>query len=183
MVFASAPDLCATGTCEEFLIELRSNQYGGRRSKKFRDSRSVHSFAREQFPFCIYLIISFMRIYIYIYKKCIVSDELTWFLVWKKKKKKDHWSDDTDSFVHRKFWIRSVLLPWESACRARKLLELRNSLREIHNSLIFPVSRSRRFDFRSGSAIERTSINKNPRNGDPLLPSLRSSLWRSQKSI
>ena len=39
VVFASAPDLCAfAGTCEEFLIELRSDQYGDRRSKKFREA-------------------------------------------------------------------------------------------------------------------------------------------------
>lgn len=151
---------------------------------------SVHSFAREHYPFCIYLIISLScgYIYIYIYKKCIVFDELTWFLGWKKKKEKKkivkamiHW------FVRAFRKILRVLICFCSVILGERSSRSKITLSyEIHcdhnDSLIFFPYRVRGDSiFRSGSAIERTSMNKNPRNGDPLLSSLRSSLWRSLK--
>lgn len=144
---------------------------------------SVHSFAREHYPFCIYLIISLScgYIYIYIYKKCIVFDELTWFLGWKKKKEKKkivkamiHW------FVRAFRKILRVLICFCSVILGERSSRSKITLSyEIHcdhnDSLIFfPVSRSRRFDFSVGQRDRKNIDEQKPQKRRPssFFPSL-----------
>lgn len=98
--------------------------------------------------------------WIYIYKKVYRFrriDLVCWLKREKKKKKRSlkRWH----RFVCASKILRTNLFryPGRERLLRSKITELRDSLR-WHDFLIFPVSRSRRFDFRSGGAIERTKI-------------------------
>lgn len=98
--------------------------------------------------------------WIYIYKKVYRFrriDLVCWLKREKKKKKKIVKAMTSIRLCIENSAYESVPLPWE---RALVALENYRATRFTAMAwfLIFPVSRSRRFDFRSGGAIERTKI-------------------------